>query len=146
VTRGSVLAVTPLMIVPVLAYDLFAFTLPGGLKSHWAHARLTQPLLRLATSGGGAWPVSPGDLLLAAALAVLFVELVKSTASRRLAMINHSLSVLLFAMCLGEMLLAPACATSTFFLVTLMVLLDVLVGFIVRAGAHRPAAGVSEFR
>jgi hypothetical protein len=136
VRRGSLLAVTPLMIVPVIIYNLFVLTLSGGLKSRVAHASLTQPLLRLTTAGGGAWPVSPGDLLLAAALVVLFLEMVKSTAGRRLTMINHGLSMLLFAICLAEMLLTPACATSTFFLITLMVLLDVLVGFMVRDGGR----------
>jgi len=134
VRRGSVLAVTPLMIAPVIVYNLFALTLPGGLKSRVAHASLTQPLMRLTTAGGGAWPISPGDLLLAAALVVLFLELVKSTASRRLTVVNHVLSMLLFATCLAEMLLAAACATSTFFLIALMVLLDVLAGFMVREG------------
>ena len=103
VRRGSVLAVTPLMIAPVIIYNLFVLTLPGGLKSNVAHASLTRPLLRLTTAGGGAWPISPGDLLLAASLVVLFVELVKSTASRRLTMVNHGLSMLLFAICLAEM-------------------------------------------
>jgi hypothetical protein len=62
---------------------------------------------------------------------VLFVELLKSTNSRGAAIINHALSMLLFIVCLMEFLLAPAFATSTFFLITLMVLLDVLAGFIV---------------
>jgi hypothetical protein len=146
VTRGSLLAVTPLMIAPVIVYNLFALTLPGGLSSRVAHAGLTRPLLRLTTTGGGTWPVSPGDLMLTAALAVFFAELVKSTASRRLTMINHGLSGLLFAICLAQMLLAPACATSTFFLVTLMVLLDVLAGFMVRGGAGRRGSGVSDIR
>ncbi len=140
------MAVTPLMIVPVMIYNLFTLTLPGGLKTRVAHASLTQPLVRLTTTGGGVWPVSPGDLLLAAALALFFMELVKSTAKRRLAMINHGLSVLLFVICLAEMLLAPACATSTFFLVTLMVLLDVLAGFIVRAGANKRGMDISDIR
>jgi hypothetical protein len=146
VNKGALLAVTPLMIVPVMIYNLFALTLPGGLKSRVAHASVTQPLIRLRTAGGGAWPVSPADLLLAAALAVLFMELVKSTANRRLAMINHGLSVLLFAICLAEMLLTPACATSTFFLVTLMVLLDVLAGFMVRVGPRRRGLDMSDVR
>jgi len=77
------------------------------------------------------WMVSLGDILVAASLAVLFVELLKSTTSQRVAIINHALSMMLFVGCLVEFLLAPACATSTFFLITLMVLLDVLAGFIV---------------
>ena len=81
--------------------------------------------------------VSLGDLLLAASLVVLFVELLKSTTSRKIAIINHSLSMVLFILCLVEFLLAPAFATSTFFLITLMVLLDVLAGFIVTIVAAR---------
>ena len=61
----------------------------------------------------------------------LFIELLKSTTSRRTAIVNHALSMLLFVACLVEFLLAPAFATSTFFLLTVMVLLDVLAGFIV---------------
>ena len=77
------------------------------------------------------WAVSLGDLLLAASLVVLFVELLKSTTSRKIAIINHSLSMILFIVCLVEFLLAPAFGTSVFFLLTVMVLLDVLAGFIV---------------
>ena len=83
------------------------------------------------------WPVSLGDLLLAASLVVLFIELLKSTTSRSAAIINHSLSMVLFIGCLVEFLLLPAFATSTFFLLTLMVLLDVLAGFIVTIVAAR---------
>jgi hypothetical protein len=82
-------------------------------------------------TSGAEWPVSLGDLLIAASLVVLFIELLKSTTSRKVAIINHSLSMVLFIGCLVEFLLSPAFATSTFFLITLMVLLDVLAGFIV---------------
>jgi hypothetical protein len=88
-------------------------------------------------TSGSPWPISLGDLLLAFALVVLFVELLKSTTSRRIAIINHSLSMILFIVCLVEFLLAPAFATSVFFLLTLMVLLDVLAGFIVTIIAAR---------
>ena len=70
-------------------------------------------------------------------LVVLFIELLKSTTSRRIAIINHALSMILFIVCLVEFLLAPAFATSTFFLITVMVLLDVLAGFIVTIVAAR---------
>ena len=76
-------------------------------------------------------------MLVFAALIILFIELLKATTSRRIAIINHSLSMVLFIVCLVEFLLFPAFATSTFFLVTLMVLLDVLAGFIVTIVAAR---------
>lgn len=124
-------AALPLLALPVLIYNLFALTLVGGLQAIDANARLLTPLFTLRMTSHVDWPVTLGDLLLVIALVVLFVELLKSTNSRGAAIINHALSMLLFIVCLMEFLLAPAFATSTFFLITLMVLLDVLAGFIV---------------
>ena len=98
---------------------------------------MSAQLFAIRTASHTFWPISLGDLLLAAALVVLFVELLKSTASRRVAIINHSLSMILFIACLVEFLLFPAFATSAFFLLTLMVLLDVLAGFVVTIVASR---------
>lgn len=134
------LAAAPLLALPVAAYNLLAELMAGGLASAGAAQRLAAPLFSLRTASGGAWPVSAADLLLAGALVVLFAELTKSTRDRTAAIVNHGLSVVLFVVCLAEMLMAPACATSTFFLITLMVLLDVMAGFILILGAHRGEA------
>lgn len=130
-------AAFPLLALPVLIYNLIALTLSGGFKSGMAPDRFTQPLFDIGMTSGAHWPVSLSDLILAGSLVVLFIELLKSTTSRRIAIINHSLSMGLFIICLIEFLLAPAFATSTFFLMTLMVLLDVLAGFIVTIVAAR---------
>jgi hypothetical protein len=130
-------AAIPLLLLPVLAYNLIALTLQGGLQAVDADARMSQQLFSVRMTSHIDWMVSLGDLLLAASLVVLFVELLKSTTSRRIAIVNHALSMVLFIVCLVEFLLAPACATSTFFLITLMVLLDVLAGFIVTIVAAR---------
>jgi hypothetical protein len=134
---GKVFAAAPLLILPVAAYNLLALAFAGGFASTVANARLTTPLFQLRTAPGGVWPVSVADLLLAASLVVMFVELIKSTHDRRVAIVNHALSMALFVACLAEMLLASAFATSTFFLITLMVLLDVLAGFILSIAASR---------
>lgn len=124
------LAAIPLLVIPVGAYAVLALTLGGGLFSIHAQARLTRPLFHLTTAGGGVWPVSAADLLLAAALIVAFVDLIRGMGDRRAAMVNHALSIVLFVACLAAMLVAPAFANSTFFLITLMVLLDLAAGFI----------------
>jgi hypothetical protein len=124
-------AALPLLVLPVLVYNLVVLTFAGGFAANAAQYRLAEQLFTIRMTSKAEWAVSLGDLLIAAALVVLFVELLKSTNSRRVAIINHSLSMLLFVACLVEFLLAPAFATSTFFLLTLMVLLDVLAGFIV---------------
>jgi hypothetical protein len=128
------LAAIPLLGLPVAAYAILALTLGGGAWSVDVHDRITRPLFSLGTLGGGVWPVSPADLLLASALVIGFIELLKGFEDRRVAIANHALSVLLFIVCIVAMLLAPAFATSTFFLITLMVLLDLVAGFIVTVG------------
>lgn len=130
-------AALPLLALPVLVYNLVVLTLPGGFKAADASQRLVEPLFTIRMTSGAGWAVGLSDLLLAASLVVLFVELLKSTNSKRLAIVNHSLSMVLFIVCLVEFLLLPAFATSTFFLLALMVLLDVLAGFIVTIVAAR---------
>jgi hypothetical protein len=137
---GKAFAAVPLLILPVAVYNLLALTLAGGFASTAVNARLTAALFQLRTAPGGIWPVSVADLLLAASLVILFVDLIKSTHDRRVAIVNHALSMALFVGCLAEMLLAAAFANSTFFLITLMVLLDVLAGFILSIAASRREA------
>ena len=132
------LAAIPLLILPVAAYVALALTLGGGLFSVHCHARITHTLFSFATRGGGEWPVSAADLLLAVSLIVTFIEMLKAGGDRRVLIANHALSMVLFVGCLSAMLLAPAFATSTFFLITLMVLLDLAAGFIVTMGEARP--------
>ena len=124
-------AAFPLLALPVIVYNLLALTLQGGLRATTAQADLGAQMFAIHMSSGADWAVSLGDLILAGALVVLFVELLKSTTSQRIAIINHTLSMVLFIVCLVEFLLFPAFATSTFFLLILMVLLDFLAGFIV---------------
>jgi hypothetical protein len=124
-------AAFPLLALPLLVYNLVALTLDCGFKAVGAQGKLGEKMFSITMASGGAWPVSLGDLILAGSLVVLFIELLKSTTSQKVAIINHSLSMILFIVCLVEFLLLPAFATSTFFLLSLMVLLDVLAGFIV---------------
>jgi hypothetical protein len=129
-------AAFPLLALIVLIYNLVALTF-GGLRATNAQDELSQPLFSVHMASGAVWSVGLGDLLLVASLVILFIELLKSTSSRRVAIINHSLSMILFIVCLIQFLLFGAFATSTFFLITLMVLLDVLAGFIVTIVASR---------
>jgi hypothetical protein len=130
-------AAFPLLALPVLLYNLLAVMLGKGFSDPDGASHLTGQLFSIGMTSHTRWPVSIGDLLLAGALVVLFIELLKSTNSRNIAILNHSLSMILFIVCLVEFLLFPAFATSTFFLLMLMVLLDVLAGFVVTIVASR---------
>lgn len=142
--RAAMIAAIPLLLLPVLIYNVIVLTLPGGFTAIDAAGRMDQQLFAVRMTSHIDWSVSLGDLLLAAALVVLFIELLKSTTSQRIAIVNHALSLLLFIICLVEFLLAPAFATSTFFLLSLMTLLDVLAGFIVTIVAARRDIGFSD--
>ena len=125
------LAAIPFLFLPVIIYNILVLTMDGGLKTLDAARQLQAELFTVPMTSGASLSVSLSDLVLSGALVILFIELLKSTTSQKAAIVNHALSMLLFIICLVEFLLLPGFATSTFFLLTLMVLLDVLAGFIV---------------
>lgn len=124
----------PLLVIPWALYNILVLT--GG-DAVLADERLREPIFQIPMASGAAWTVGAGDLILLLALVMLFFELLKSTSSQRVAIVNHALSMILFVVCLIEFLLLKGFATSVFFLITIMVMLDVLAGFIVTIIAAR---------
>ena len=135
----SLVTAFPLLAIPWLVYNIFAvINLLGGGDPNSAFNAMTAVQFTIPMPSPGAhWPVSIGDVVLFGALICLFFELLKSTQSDSVAIINHSLSMVLFIICLVEFLLLRPFATSTFFLLTMMTLMDVLAGFIVTAISAR---------
>ena len=128
----------PLLVVPVVIYNLVILLGGSAPDAVLGPASvLSEVLVRVPMTSGAVWSISIGDLILFLSLILLFVELLKSTSSQRVAIVNHALSMLLFVVCLVEFLLLPGFAGSVFFLILTMVLLDVLAGFIVTIIASR---------
>ncbi|MED5537977.1 MAG: hypothetical protein VX661_09075 [Pseudomonadota bacterium] len=127
----------PLLLIPVVLYNLVILFGVGGEGLVDADALLRDPVFSITMTSGAQWTIGAGDMILFVGLILLFFELVKSTSSQRAAIINHALSMILFIAVLIEFLLLPGFATSTFFLIVTMVLLDVLAGFIVTIIASR---------
>ena len=122
----------PLLFIPVVFYAivvLSGWVGTGGVAA--AEQALRDPLFSIPMVSGSGWNVGTGDLILFLGLILLFFELLKSTSSQKVAIVNHALSMILFVICLVEFLLIKGFATSTFFLIVTMVMLDVLAGFIV---------------
>ena len=122
----------PLLVVPVVIYNLVI--LLGGSAPDAVlgpAAVLSEVLFRVPMTSGAVWTISVGDLILFLSLILLFFELLKSTSSQKVAIVNHALSMILFIACLVAFLLVKGFSTSTFFLILTMVMLDVLAGFIV---------------
>ena len=128
----------PLLLIPVVLYNiviLFGGSGEGGLAA--ADQVLRDPIFSVPMTSGASWSVGVGDMILFLALILLFFELLKSTSSQKVAIVNHALSLIVFVVCLVEFLLIRGFATSTFFLIVTMVMLDVLAGFIVTIIAAR---------
>lgn len=121
------LAWVPLLAFVVILYVALAY---GG--ADFALTRFSVPL-----PSGGEWTVSLADMLLAFALFVLFFEILKSTRTGGNSVVDHALSMIVFVVCLILFLIWPLAATSLFFLITLISLLDVMAGFSVTIRAAR---------
>jgi hypothetical protein len=128
----AMLIAIPLLMIPVILYNIVVLSgMTGGAGIVAADGALRDVLFTIPMASGAGWSVGIGDLILFLSLILLFFELLKSTSSQKVAIVNHALSMILFVICLVEFLLIKGFATSTFFLIVTMVMLDVLAGFIV---------------
>ena len=113
----------PLLLIPFAIYNMIAFLTPGV---GW-----TTPVATVHMMSGQDWVLTWEDLLLAFAILLLAVEIIKATRMGMRAIVDHVLAMAMFVVMLVEFLLVAKAGTSTFFLLTTIGLVDVLVGFIV---------------
>jgi hypothetical protein len=151
------LSAFPLFIIPVGIYCLIAFTTTGDpVPLTHGGVELTpnasplmgilgQKFFSIGMIGGEVeWVLTKGDALLVLSIAVLFMEILKSTSTGTATIMNHALSMIVFIICLMLFLLNPNFATSVFFILTVMALLDVLAGVVVTIVSARRDFGVGE--
>lgn len=120
----------PLLIIPLAIYNMIAFLTPGVA---WTDRVLTVHMV-----SGGDWVISFGDVLVVFALLLLFIEIVKATRSGSRAIMDHMLSTLVFIAALVEFLLVRQAASSTFAILLVICLVDVIGGYSVSIrSAHR---------
>jgi len=136
---GAIFNVFPLILVPVLTYNIWAFGSTAANNNNFEVVRghLADAWVRVPMASGVEWTIAFGDVMVLLAVLLLFVELLKSTSTGTAAIFNHALSMLVFIICLVEFLLHPAFATSVFFMIMIMSLLDVLAGVVVTIIAAR---------
>jgi hypothetical protein len=115
----------PLLIIPFAIYNMIAFLMPSIA---WADKVATIHLM-----SGQDWTVTSEDILLAFSILLLAVEIMKSTRIGMRAIIDHVLSMILFIAMLVEFLLVKQAGTSTFFILMVISMVDVMAGFIVTA-------------
>lgn len=118
--------IVPLLVVPLILYNLVVFLFFGGNPVNWGAGLFSIPM-----PSGMPWAVTAGDLLLVVGIIMLFIEVLKSTGTARNSIVEHMLSMVLFVVFLIEFLLVGAASSSVFFLLMVMSLIDVVAGFTV---------------
>jgi hypothetical protein len=149
-----IFGIFPLLVIPVVLYNLIALMGGGDVQTTNElgqtvqaqvapiQALLNERFLGLPMISGVDWILTKGDAIVLLAVTFLFLEILKSTSTGTATIINHGISLLLFIVCLVQFLLMPNFATSTFFILMSMTLLDVLAGVIVTIVSARRDFGV----
>jgi hypothetical protein len=115
----------PLLIIPFAIYNIVAFIMSAP-DTIW-----TTDAYSVTMTSGQVWTLTWEDVIIAGSILLLWVEVIKSTQIGVRAIVDHVLSLLLFVAMLVEFLLVKAAGTSTFFLLMVIAMVDVLAGFII---------------
>lgn len=121
------LGAVPLLIIPFILYNLGLLGLTGIADADpWAVSVFSARLI-----SGGTFDFTWGTLLVAVALVLLFVEILKATRTSNASVVDHLLSIFVFIAFLLEFVLVPGAAHPIFFTLMMISLVDVLAGFAV---------------
>jgi hypothetical protein len=129
----------PLLLIAVIAYNFVAF---GTVITHHDVYGTLDSAATIHMFSGDAWRFSIGDFLVTLALLLLFIEVVKATRTSSSQLVSHGLSMLVFVVALVEFIAVHGFATSTFFLITLMCLIDVIGGYTISVIAAEHDLGI----
>jgi hypothetical protein len=113
----------PLLLISFAIYNMIVFLMPGV---GW-----TAPVTTVHMMSGQDWVLTWEDCLIAFSIFLLWIEIIKSTRIGMRSVMDHILAMGLFVAMLVEFLLVKQAGTSTFFLLMMIALVDVLAGFIV---------------
>jgi FtsH-binding integral membrane protein len=124
----------PLTLAPFLVYNLQLLGVFGAAGGDpWV-----QPVFTLAMMSDARFTLLFGDMLIIAGLVCLFVEIVKATRTSAPTIVDHSMSLAVFIVHLIEFLTVAGAATSVFFILMVITLIDVVGGFTITIrGAKR---------
>jgi len=112
----------------IVLYNILAF-LPGEV--------LKGVIWKMPMMSGAVWEFNVNNLLITLSLILLYIELFKATKTSTLSIIDHGLSMLVFIICLIEFIVVEKTGNSTFFILMLISLLDVVAGFTITISTAR---------
>ena len=109
----------PLLLIPFSLYNMVAFL----LNMPFSDTLFAIPLL-----SDRRMPVTTGDLIVAVAILLFYVEVLKAARLGIKGVMDHVLSLVLFVGMAAEFMLAPQAATPTFMYLVVLGFVDVITG------------------
>jgi hypothetical protein len=126
---------------PLLAFVLIAYNIAIAMGHSFAPA--AEALVRLPLISGAVWALGLNDAFVIVGLAILFVEIIKSTRPTGGAALEHLLSMLVFIIFLVEFLVVAGAGTNTFLTLGLMSLIDVMGGYTISIAVARKEMNIT---
>jgi hypothetical protein len=118
----------PLLLIPLVLYNMAVFLLDLPLSTE---------LYAIPLPSGARFPVSVGDGLVVLALLLLYLEVLKAARFASKAGMDHLLAFIIFVGMVCEFALVPKVQTTAFLFLTVIALVDLLVGISVGIRARR---------
>jgi hypothetical protein len=115
------LVATPLTIIPLILFNVLALAAGADV---WSGT-----VFGLTMLSGARWVLSVGDLMIILGIIVLFAELMKSARASTSTILNHILSTVVLIVYIIEFIVVGIAANSVFFILTVIALFDVVLGF-----------------
>lgn len=112
---------------PTLAIVIAAYLLMGS----GGGMMIDGDAYSMTLASGAEMTLRGGDFFVIAGLVALFLEMIKAARPGRAAILDHMLSVATFVVALVAFLLVDYAGTATFFILTLMTLIDVIAGVVI---------------
>jgi hypothetical protein len=125
----------PWLLIAILLYNIIAFSSSWPVDG--GPTVFSSEIFSVELISGGIWTLTIGDLVTIITLILLFVELIKATRTGGSSIVDHALSTILFVVCLIEFLVVRQAATSEFFFILVVTLIDVIAGFSITIRAAR---------
>jgi hypothetical protein len=122
-------------IVPLFFLVMILYTFMAAIGIDFGMGRA--PIFEMALPSGSVWEPSWGGMFIMLGVVTLYVEILKSTRTGTGTIIEHALSMMVFILFFLEFLLWDKAGNSTFLIITLMSLLDVVAGFSITVASAR---------
>ena len=128
----------PLLLIPLAICNIIVFLMPDLALSS------PVPLFSIPLMSKDVWTVTLNDMLVALGILLLLLEVMRAARPAAKYFTDHLLSLLVFGGAAAEFVMLPKFGNSTFFLITLIAMVDFFAGISLRARRPRRVAVAPE--